>query len=85
MDDCVIRSSINAETLARYGVKLGVVYKAEDGEHVKDGTLFVDLIAPNGNKKEIPLSMVVFPLYDTIHKYNHQTNHYAPEAKKNKI
>lgn len=71
MDNCVIRPSVNAETLARYGVKLGVVYKAKDGEHVKDGTLVVDLIAPNGDKIEIPLNMVVFPLHDAILKYKH--------------
>ncbi len=60
MDNCVIRNTLNAEMKAHYGVAEGVVYKAEDGEHEKDGTTIVHLTAPDGTKIEIPLNLVLF-------------------------
>ena len=51
---------MNAETRSLYGVAEGVVYKAEDGEHEKDGTPIVHLTAPDGTKIEIPLKLVLF-------------------------
>jgi hypothetical protein len=60
MDTCEIRDSISKETLSQYGVKSGVVYKVADGEHQKDGALFVHLIAPNDRKIEIPIEYIVF-------------------------
>ncbi len=60
MDNCVIRNTMNAETRGLYGVAEGVVYKAEDGEHEKDGTTIVHLTAPDGTKIEIPVNLVLF-------------------------
>jgi len=60
MDNCVIRNTMNAETRTHYGVAEGVVYKAEDGEHEKDGTTIVHLTAPDGTKIEIPVNLVLF-------------------------
>lgn len=60
MDNCVIRNTLNAETRTRYGIAEGVVYKAEDGEHEKDGTTIVHLTAPDGAKIEIPVNLVLF-------------------------
>ena len=66
MDYCVIRNTITAEARVLYGVKEGVVYKAEDGEHEKDGTTIVHLTAPEGGVIEIPVNLVVFlPAYST--------------------
>ncbi len=60
MDNCIIRNTMNAETRSLYGVEEGVVYKAEDGEHEKDGTTIVHLTAPDGAKIEIPVNLVLF-------------------------
>ena len=60
MDNCVIRSSVSDETRAIYGIEPGVVYKAEDGEHEKEGTLIVHLTSPSGDTIEIPVNLVVF-------------------------
>ncbi len=60
MDNCIIRNTMNAETRSLYGVAEGVVYKAEDGEHEKDGTTIVHLTAPDGAKIEIPVNLVLF-------------------------
>jgi hypothetical protein len=66
MDNCVIRDTLSAETQSKYGVKSGVIYKAEDGEHEKEGNLMVHLTAPNGAKIEIPVNLVVFlPAFST--------------------
>ena len=66
MDNCILRNTVNAETQAMYGVKEGVVYRAEDGEHEKDGTLLVHLTAPDGAKIEIPVNLVVFLPFHSI-------------------
>ena len=67
MDNCVIRDTLSKETRSKYGVKSGVIYKAEDGEHEKKGHLFVHLTAPNGAKIEIPVNLVVFlPVFGTF-------------------
>jgi hypothetical protein len=60
MDNCVIRNTMNAEMQTQYGVVEGVVYKAEEGEHEKDGTTIVHLTAPDGAKIEIPVNLVLF-------------------------
>ena len=60
MDNCVIRNTMNAESRTLYGVDEGVVYKAEEGEHEKDGTTIVHLTAPDGTKTEIPVNLVLF-------------------------
>lgn len=70
MENCVLRKTVNAEVQALYGVKEGVVYRAEDGEHEKEGTVLVHLTAPDGAKIEIPLNYVVFlPLSYTRSSY----------------
>jgi len=60
MENCILRNNVNAETQAMYGVKEGVIYRAEDGEHEKEGKVLVHLTAPDGAKIEIPLNFVVF-------------------------
>jgi hypothetical protein len=60
MDNCVIRNTVNAEIRAFYNVAENLVYKAEDGEHEKDGTTIVHLTAPDGTKIEIPVNLVLF-------------------------
>lgn len=60
MDNCIIKSTVDKATLAIYGVKFGVLYRAEEEEHEKDGSVIVNIIAPNGEKIEIPRDLVVF-------------------------
>jgi beta-lactamase superfamily II metal-dependent hydrolase len=60
MDNCIIKSTVDKATLAIYGVKFGVLYKAGKDEHKKDGSVVVHLTAPDGKKIEIPSDLVVF-------------------------
>jgi hypothetical protein len=66
MERCVVRSSVNEETLALFGVEPDVIYSASDDLHEKDGILMVYLITQNSTKIEVPISLVAF--LPTFHK-----------------
>jgi hypothetical protein len=67
MQYCEVKSSVDAETLALYGVEPNVTYSADDENHKKNGILMVYLYIEGRTKIEIPINLVAFlPTYHNV-------------------